>query len=207
MNRAVFLDRDGVIIEDLHLLTKRARIQLLDGVPQALVRLRRAGFALIVITNQTVVSRGLATEQDVIDLNAEIQSLIERAGGPYLDAFYFCPHHPNATLPAYRMDCECRKPRPGLLLRAAREHNLNLGASFVVGDRITDIIAGARAGCRTVLVQTGKHQLPPIETVEPLDESVQPDHVCANLGEAARWILEVRSRDEGNGLEHRLGRH
>ena len=181
-----------MIIEDLHLLTKRARIQLLDGVPQALVRLRRAGFALIVITNQTVVSRGLATEQDVIDLNAEIQSLIEQAGGPYLDAFYFCPHHPNATLPAYRMDCECRKPRPGLLLRAARQHNLNLGASFVVGDRITDIIAGARAGCRTVLVQTGKHQEPPIETVEPLDESVQPDCICANLSEATRWILEVR---------------
>jgi D-glycero-D-manno-heptose 1,7-bisphosphate phosphatase len=77
-------------------------------------------------------------------------------------------------------------------LRAAREHNLNQIASFVVGDRITDIIAGARADCRTVLVQTGKHTAPPIETVEPLDRSIQPDNTCAILGEAAKWILALR---------------
>ena len=192
MTRAVFLDRDGVIIEDVHLLTHPGDIRILEGVPQALSSLQEAGFRLIVISNQTVVARGLVTEQEVYAINAEMEDLLEQAGAPHLDGFYFCPHHSNATLPAYRMDCECRKPRPGLLLRAAREHNLNLGASFVVGDRITDIIAGARAGCRTVLVQTGKHREPPIETVEPLDESVQPDHVCADLGAAVEWILGVR---------------
>jgi D-glycero-D-manno-heptose 1,7-bisphosphate phosphatase len=192
MNAAIFLDRDGVLIEDVDLLTHPDEIRILEGVPQALRGLKEAGFRLIVISNQTVVARGLVTEQEVCAINAEMARLLEQAGGSRLDGFYFCPHHPNATLPAYRIACECRKPRPGLLLRAAREHNLNLRASFAVGDRITDIIAGARAGCRTVLVQTGKHQAPPIEMVEPLDRSIQPDYTCANLSEAARWILEVR---------------
>lgn len=192
MNVAIFLDRDGVLIEDVHLLTDPGDIRVLEGVPQALRSLKEAGFQLIVVSNQTVVARGLVTEQEVCAINAEMEHLLEQAGGPRLDGFYFCPHHPNATLPAYRIACKCRKPRPGLLLRAAREHNLNLGASFVIGDRITDIIAGARAGCRTVLAQTGKHQEPPIETVEPLDESVQPDHICADLKAAAEWILRVR---------------
>src|SRR6185436_3550034 len=104
---------------------------------------------------------------------------------------YFCPHHPNASLPEWRADCECRKPRAGLLLQAAHEHNLDLTASFMAGDRITDIIAGARAGCRTVLLQTGKHLERPIETTEPLDTTVQPDHTCADLAAAVDWILKV----------------
>jgi D-glycero-D-manno-heptose 1,7-bisphosphate phosphatase len=194
MNAAIFLDRDGVLIEDAHLLTDPGEIRVLEGVPQALGKLKQAGFKLIVVSNQTVVARGLATEQEVYAVNAEIDRLLEQAGGPHLDGFYFCPHHPNATLPAYRIVCECRKPRPGLLLRAAREHDVNLGASFAVGDRITDVIAGARAGCRTVLIQTGEHQSPLIETVEPLDETVQPDHVCADLRAAARWILRVKNK-------------
>ena len=189
---AVFIDRDGVLIEDVDLLTSLGEIRVLDGVPQALWRLKEAGFRLIVISNQTVVARGLATEADVCAMNAEVERQLTEAGAPHLSGFYFCPHHPRATLPAYRVACECRKPRPGLLVQAAREHDLDLTASFVVGDRITDIIAGARAGCRTVQVQTGKHREPPIETVDPLDGSLQPDHVCADLPEAATWILDAR---------------
>ncbi len=198
MSAAVFLDRDGVLIADNNLLTDAGDIRVLADVPQALSRLKKASFQLVVVSNQAVVARGLVTEQEVDAINAEMERLLEQADGPRLDGFYFCPHHPNATLPAYRADCECRKPRPGLLLRAAREHNLDLGKSFMVGDRITDIIAGARAGCRTVLVQTGQHQAPPIETVEPLDETVQPDHVCADLETAAEWILALR-RGSGQG--------
>jgi len=199
MSTAIFLDRDGVLIEDVDLLTNPDDIRILEGVPQALRSLKEAGFRLIVISNQTVVARGLVTEQEVYAIHAKVECLLDQTGAPRLDGFYFCPHHPNATLPAYRIACECRKPRPGLLLQAAREHNLNLVASFIVGDRITDIIAGASVGCRTVLVQTGKHQAPPIETVEPLDRSIQPDHTCANLGEAARWILALRPFDTAHG--------
>lgn len=188
MKAAVFLDRDGVLVEDVDLLVQREDVRLLEGVPNALNLLKQAGFSLVVVSNQTVVARGLATEDQVCELNNHLQQMIEQAGGPRLDGWYFCPHHPKANVPAYRTDCECRKPRPGMLLRAVRELDLDLSASFMVGDRITDIIAGASAGCRTILVQTGKHLEQPIETTMPLDTSIRPNFVCADLPIAARWI-------------------
>jgi D-glycero-D-manno-heptose 1,7-bisphosphate phosphatase len=188
-SRAVFLDRDGVLIEDRDLLVDPAEIRVLDGVPLALLELKRACYLLIVISNQAVVARGLATEHRVDLIHVEMRRLLEKAGAPPLDAVYFCPHHPNATLPEYRLACECRKPRPGSLLRAVAEHNVDLNASFMVGDRMTDIIAGRAAGCRTVLVKGPKHMAPPIVTVEPLEKSLKPDHTCFDLFAAANWIL------------------
>lgn len=190
MRSAVFLDRDGVLVEDVDLLTRADQLRVLAGVPASLIALREAGFALVVVSNQPVVARGLVTEAEVEAIHAELGGLIRAAGGPALDGMYFCPHHPNSTLPEYRVDCDCRKPRPGMLLRAARELSLDLRTSFMVGDRLTDIIAGARAGCRTVLVQTGKHLDKPIETREPLDITIQPDHTCADLAAAVEWILK-----------------
>jgi len=189
MRRAVFLDRDGVLVEDVDQLTCADQLRLLSDVPVALNTLHNAGFALVVVSNQPVVARGLVTEEEVVRIHAELERLILAAGGPALDRIYFCPHHPKATLPAYRLDCDCRKPKPGLLLRAAQALNLDLRMSFLVGDRITDIIAGAKAGCRTLLVQTGKHLDKPIETSEPVDTTIQPDHVCADLPAAAEWIV------------------
>ncbi|MGI8967455.1 MAG: D-glycero-alpha-D-manno-heptose-1,7-bisphosphate 7-phosphatase [Limisphaerales bacterium] len=190
VNRTVFLDRDGVLIEEVHLLTRPEQIRVLPGVAEALQKLKTAGFYLIVVSNQTVISRGLATESEVKAINSHMEELLENAS--LLDAIYICPHHPNATLASYRSNCHCRKPHPGLLLRAAEEHAINLTRSFMIGDRMTDIIAGARAGCRTILVHTGNHLAPPIETAEPLDETICPDHVCADLKAAAQWILEVQ---------------
>lgn len=192
MRRAVFLDRDGVIIADTHLLTEFAQIQLLPGVAPALQHLADDGFKLIVVSNQTVVARGLATEIQVQAINTEIQRQLKQAGGPTLDAFFICPHHPQATLPAYRLNCACRKPKPGLLLTAATEFNLNLTACFMIGDRMTDIMAGVKAGCRTIWLQTGMHTAPPIETTEPLDVTIQPDYICNNLQQAADWIFNLK---------------
>jgi len=189
MKPAIFLDRDGVLIEDVDLLTKPEQIRILPHVPRALKALKKAGFALVVVSNQTVVARGLASEADVRAINHRLQELLVREDAPNLDGWYFCPHHPNAVLPAYRAVCECRKPGSGMLLQAAREHDLNLPASFTVGDRITDIVAGAKAGTRTILVQTGKHADPPIETAEPMDTSIKPDYICPDLLAAAEWIL------------------
>jgi D-glycero-D-manno-heptose 1,7-bisphosphate phosphatase len=186
--RAVFLDRDGVLIEDVNLLTDPERIRVLPGVADALVALKDAGFLLLVVSNQTVVARGLANEDQVAALQRAVEQRLRAAGAPGLDGFYFCPHHPRATLAAYRRDCQCRKPRPGLLLQAAGEHRIDLAASYMVGDRPTDLLAGAQAGCRTVWVQTGSHLDPPIETSEPLGAAA-PDFVCAGLAEAAGWIL------------------
>ncbi len=192
MKAAVFLDRDGVLIEDTHLPTKLGQIRILEGVPRALQQLHEADFRLIVVSNQTVVARGLATERKVELMNERMDQLIRLAGGPPLDGFYFSPHHPKAALPAYRMNCDCRKPQPGMWLQAAREHDLDLKRSFTVGDRITDVIAGAKSGGRTVLVQSGQHLAPVIETTEPIDLSIKPDHVCAGLMEAAAWILSEK---------------
>ena len=186
---AVFIDRDGVLIEDIHLLTKPSEVRLFDGTPRAILSLKLAGYKVVVVSNQTVVARGLATEHDVHKVHEWIQHLLVEAGGERIDAFYFCPHHPHATLPQYRVACECRKPRPGLLLQAASELGIDLHSSYMVGDRITDIIAGQRAGCTTILVKSGRHLEPPIESSDPIDLSCQPNYECSNLRQAAEWIL------------------
>ena len=191
MTSVIFLDRDGVLIEDVHLLSTPESIHVRDDVPQALVKLRDAGFRLMVVSNQTVVARGILTESEMKSLHQQVEGALQEKGAPALDGFYYCPHHPQATVTSYRSNCDCRKPRPGLLLHAAAEHGIDLARSFMIGDRITDIIAGASAGCRTVLVETGKHLVPPIETSDPIDDSILADHACADLGSAAQWILEV----------------
>ena len=191
MTAAVFVDRDGVLVEDVHLLSRPADVHIPDIVPYALARLSDAGVRLIVVSNQTVVARGILTEPEMKLLHRQVEEALQDSGVPALDGFYYCPYHPRATVQDYRVDCNGRKPRPGLLLRAAAEHDVDLASSFMIGDRITDIIAGASAGCRTVLVETGQHLALPIETSDPIDHSILPDHTCANLAEAAQWILEV----------------
>jgi D-glycero-D-manno-heptose 1,7-bisphosphate phosphatase len=178
-----------VLVEDAGLLTEGAAIRILPGVPAALGRLRAAGYRLVVVSNQAVVARGLLSPAAMEALHQEVESRLRAAGAPPLDGFYYCPHHPNATLPEFRADCTCRKPRPGLLLRAAAELGLDLAASFMVGDRPTDLLAGIRAGCRTVWVRTGQHLAEPIQTSETLPEWPRADWECADLAEAAEWIL------------------
>jgi len=191
MNRAIFLDRDGVLIEDVHLLTRIDQLRILPGVPEALRTLAAAGFHLVVVTNQTVVARGLATEADVDNVHAELNGRLQNAGAPTIERFYVCPHHPAASVNAYRKVCPCRKPAPGMILQAVQDLQLEPGASFTIGDRLTDIHAGARAGTRTVLVQTGRHRDPAIETPESLDPNLHPDQTCPDLRAAAAWILSV----------------
>src|SRR5258706_441659 len=157
MNAAVFLDRDGVLIEDVDLLISPEQVCILPGVPTALASLRAAGYKLIVVSNQAVVARGLASEKQVQEINDFLATKLQEAGATAIDAWFFCPHHPNAAVPQYRMNCECRKPKPGLLFQAKAKYDLDLPRSFMIGDLITYIISGFRAGCRTVLFQTGKH--------------------------------------------------
>jgi histidinol-phosphate phosphatase family protein len=141
------LDRDGVLIEDRNLLTKESEVILLPGVAAALSDLVNNGYKLAVVSNQTVVSRGLCEMDDVIRVNRYIADLILREGGPNNIPFYVCPHHPKATNALYRLDCLCRKPKPGLLLEAARENAIDIERSIMIGDRISDVWAGNRAGC------------------------------------------------------------
>ena len=186
---AVFLDRDGVLVEDIGAHADPTRFRLLDDVPDALTRLAAAGYVLVVISNQTVVARGLANESEVDAANAELDRKIVASGGRAPDRHYYCPHHPKATVEAYRVNCDCRKPAPGLLIRAAADLRIRLDASFMIGDRITDVAAGRSVGCRTILVRTGRHDDPPIVTSVPLPSDVAADHVADGLSTAVDWLL------------------
>jgi len=187
MRPAIFLDRDGVLVEDLG-PTGGEDFTLLCGVPEALRRLERAGYLLLTVTNQAVVARGWVSEEDVVQRQRAIERAILAAGGPALDGFYYCPHHPHAQDARYRRTCACRKPAPGLILAAAAAHDVALERSFVVGDRGSDIEAGRRAGCRTIWAQTGRHRDPAI--VGAAEGPVRADHTCANLQDAAAWIAQ-----------------
>ncbi len=186
---ALFLDRDGVIIHDVNLLVHPDQVKLMDGAVEALRAVRKSGYITVVISNQPVVSRGLVSEKDVEEIHNRIQCLLTSEGEGGIDAYYFCPHHPNATLLKYRVDCQCRKPRPGLLLQAAQDLRIDLGASFMIGDRVSDVLAGQRAGCNTILVKTGMHLEPPIESPDPVEINQQPNYVCTSLCQAVDWIL------------------
>jgi D-glycero-D-manno-heptose 1,7-bisphosphate phosphatase len=181
--RGVLLDRDGVLVEEAGV--PRGEPRPLPGAAVALRRLVDAGFALAVVTNQTVIARGLAHEEQVAETHLRLAAALGQPGLP----FFVCPHHPSADDERYRADCACRKPRPGLLLRAADELGLDLARSVMVGDRISDVAAGARAGCLTVLLRTGAHLEAPIESPDPPEPGLQADFECDDLAAAVDWIL------------------
>ena len=151
---AVFLDRDGVVIEDSHYLDDPSRVKLLPGAAETIAALNRAGWTIVVVTNQSGVARGLFSLDSVGAVHDHIATLLLQSFAK-IDAFYFCPHHSEADVLEFRAECECRKPKPGLLRCAARELGLELAASWMIGDRVSDLEAGAAAGCRTALVRSG----------------------------------------------------
>ena len=154
MKRAVFLDRDGTLIEEVGYLDRLDRVTFFPFSVDAVRLLNRAGFKVVVVTNQAGIGCGFFDEAFVEETHRTLSERLA-AGGAAIDAFYFCPHHPEATRADYKQACDCRKPQPGLLKRAARDHQIDLGASFVVGDRGHDIAAGTAVGARGVLVRTG----------------------------------------------------
>jgi histidinol-phosphate phosphatase family protein len=168
---AVFLDRDNTLIANDGDLGDPARVELLEGVAEGLHALRSAGYRLVVITNQAGVARGMFSEQDVDAVHQRIAELVDAASGRgadpltqpahgiatapvvgTIDRFYYCPYHPDAALDEYRRDHPWRKPRPGMILQAARDMRLDLARSWVIGDQQRDVLAGAAAGCRTILI-------------------------------------------------------
>jgi D-glycero-D-manno-heptose 1,7-bisphosphate phosphatase len=179
---AVFLDRDGTLIEEVGYLDSLERLRLFPFSVDAVRLLNRAGFAVVVVTNQSGVARGYFDEPVVESTHRHLADVLAR-GGARVDGFYYCPHHPDGRVAAYRMACDCRKPRPGLLLRAARELNVALPRSFVVGDRAHDIATGVNAGVRGVLVRTGYGRAHEAEAASSAAA------VTDNLAQAVAWIL------------------
>jgi len=192
---AVFLDRDGVVIEEVSYLSSIERVALFPWTTDAIRALNRAGLPVVVITNQSGVARGFFTEAFVDEVHREITARLG-VGGARIDAYYYCPHHPDGRVAEYARSCDCRKPGRGLIDRAARDLNLDPARSFVVGDKWSDVELAHAAGARGVLVRTGHGE---VEQARPPGE-VQAEAVVDNLAAAASWILEnLRSGDREIG--------
>ncbi len=153
--RAAFLDRDGTINVEVDYLSSPEALELLPGAARAIRRLNEGGWLVVVVTNQSGIARGKLDEAQLTAIHAELDAKLQQEGAR-VDAYYHCPHHPEHGPPPYRQECECRKPRPGMLLRAAREHDLELESSWMIGDSLRDLEAGRAAGTRCILVATGK---------------------------------------------------
>lgn len=195
LKRAVFLDRDGVLIgllrgnEAYGLLYKKEDCRVIPGVPEALMALKNKGMLLVVVTNQPVVARGLASIEEVAQYNDYIN---EQTGG-IIDRFYFCPHHPEMhdDVPEhakkFRIACVCRKPGKGMLLQAARDFGIDLNKSWMIGDSITDIAAGKSAGCKTILIHSPSNNRVNISST-PFDPDIQSDYKAQDLSEAVSLV-------------------
>ena len=184
MRPAVFLDRDGTLIEESGYLDRLERLSLFPFTVDAVRLLNRAGWPVVIISNQSGIGRGLVRESFVAEAHAHILDRVGAAGGR-IDGFFYCPHHPDAVLPEYRARCDCRKPAPGMLLAAAGQLALDPSRSFVVGDRWEDVGAARAAGARAVLVRTGYGQIAEASTRPDL----RADWVADNLVAAVAWIL------------------
>ena len=180
---AVFLDKDGTLVKDVPYNVDPAKMVLEEGATSGLRRLAQAGFRLVVVSNQAGVARGLFQERELQGVYAHLNEMLAQEAGIRLDGFYYCPHHPAGTVREYAVECGCRKPKPGLLLNAARDQGIDLSQAWMVGDILNDVEAGKRAGCRTILIDNGN------ETEWQRGPFRSPDFTAANLDGAADIIL------------------
>jgi histidinol-phosphate phosphatase family protein len=178
---AVFLDKDGTLLEDVPYNVEPDRMRWAPGAETALRMLAEAGFRLVVVSNQSGVARGLFDEKALVGVRTRLAEMFQAIGTSLAD-FYYCPHYPEGKVPPHATPCDCRKPAPGLIARAASEHQLDLGRSWMIGDILDDVEAGRRAGCRTILLDNGH------ETLWQLTPERIPDRLARDLADAARII-------------------
>lgn len=186
MNKAIFIDKDGTLIPDLPFNVDPERIRLAKNAVDGLKLLKKDGFLLIAISNQAGVAYGCFQEDALKAVSHKINTLLA-AHGLQLDGFYYCPHHPGGTIRSYAVACDCRKPEPGLILRAARDHHIDLKSSWMIGDILNDVEAGNRAGCRTILIDTGN------ETEWTEGPYRQPTFICNHIDSAAGYIINKQA--------------
>ena len=188
---AVFIDRDGTLTEEVGYVNHPQRLRLLPRSAEAIRVLNAAGVPAVVVTNQAGIARGYFTQEILDAVNGALVEQLEQAGA-HLDGIYVCPHHPTEGTPPWRAACECRKPKPGLLRRAADDLRLDLAASTMIGDKPSDLAPARAVGARAVLVLTGyglgewEHRRDRFE--------VEPDHVAGDLLDAVEWALKAPAR-------------
>jgi D-glycero-D-manno-heptose 1,7-bisphosphate phosphatase len=184
VNKAIFIDKDGTLVKDIPYNVDPALVILNDNAVQGLQDLKRAGYCFFLISNQSGVALDLFKIRALNAVEEKIAELLR----PYdicITAFYFCPHHPEGIVTAYRKKCNCRKPQPGLIMRAAREYHIDLSKSWMIGDILDDVEAGNLAGCKTVLLNNGN------ETEWMMHKARTPDYIVADINEAAACILAL----------------
>lgn len=176
---AVFMDRDGVLNEEVSYITSPAQLKIYSFAVEAVRQLKSIGWKCIVISNQSAVAKGLITEDELRLINQKVSKELP------VDGIYYCPHYPpdNEEVLPYRVHCTCRKPAPGLILKAAAQHNIDLAKSYMVGDRAGDILAGQRAGLKTVLVCTGYGP-------QRLEQDVKPDYIFPDLKQFVDFLID-----------------
>ncbi len=190
----MFLDKDGTLVEDIPYNVDPDLIYPVEGVWKSLRWLNAAGYELFVVSNQSGVARGYFTEDDLLPTERWLRWIFAAAGAS-LSGFYYCPHHPHGKVSKYAVDCQCRKPKPGMLYQAAQEHGIDLAASWMVGDILDDMEAGNRAGCRTILINSNH------ETEWDLAPWRQPDFMVNDLASAARLIAGTSGALEWNLID------
>ena len=170
--RAVFLDRDGTVNVYKGFLTNIDEFELIDGVAEAIKKINSSGYLCILVTNQPVIARGEVTYEELEQIHNKLETLLGLQGA-YIDGIYYCPHHPHkgyeGEVPELKIDCDCRKPKPGMLYKAAKDFNIDLSKSYMVGDSENDIKAGTLAGCKTVLVGMTQHDMYDYGETDKLD--------------------------------------
>ena len=188
--RAVFLDRDGTVNEEVGYICDPALFRLYEYAAEAVRLLNQAGWLAVVVTSQAGIARGMFNESFLTQIHEQMKTELADAGAT-IDAIYYCPHHPTEGESPYRQECDCRKPKPGMLTKAAAELNVDLAASVVIGDRFRDLGMAQAVGARGVLVLTGYGR----EELEndSANWPQQPDHIAENLLEAVRWVIKQSS--------------
>jgi D-glycero-D-manno-heptose 1,7-bisphosphate phosphatase len=196
MKGAVFLDRDGTVSEEVGYVNHVDRYRVYPWTADAIRKLNDSGTPVFLVTNQSGVARGYFPEELVKEVHRRLSETIARSGA-FLNGTYYCPHHPEGRKAAYRMFCDCRKPAPGMLLKASREHGVDLSRSFIIGDRYLDLETGFRAGARGILVLSGYGRGEHLYLREQWPRP--PDHVAENLAEAVDWVLPLLGSDQAAG--------
>lgn len=182
MKNAIFIDKDGTLIRDIPYNTDPDKIALEPYADVALQLLSGQDYALVVISNQAGIAKGYFPESDMQQVITKVKSLLATAGVT-LDGFFYCPHHPEGAIAAYTLECSCRKPEPGMILKAAEILDIDLSQSWMIGDILNDVEAGNRAGCRSLLINNGN------ETIWELNKSRLPAYAASDLLDAARFII------------------
>lgn len=182
MNKAVFIDRDGTLIKDVPYNANTALIEFLPDVIEALSALKKNNFLLIVVSNQSGIAKGFFTVDEHKEMNKSLRQILMYYEVE-LDAIYYCPHHPEGKIDKYTIECDCRKPKPGLILKAVKEHNIDLSNSWMVGDILDDVEAGNIAACKTILLDNGN------ETEWIMNEQRTPAFTAKNWNAITQTIL------------------